>query len=85
MYNKLDYTGQGCQLTIPKYGLSIPLCYAVPPSYAVFYVFFFHPKNRVLGGDYCTTSPALLVTEFGHVTRILLYYWLDSGHVIQIL
>ena len=32
-----------------------------------------------------TTSPVLLATEFGHVTRILLYYWPDSGHVTQIL
>ena len=36
-----------------------PLCYAVPPCYAFFYVFFFHPKNRVLGGDYCTCTVSM--------------------------
>ena len=32
-----------------------PRIYAVPPNYAVFTRFYFHPKNRVKWGEYCTT------------------------------
>ena len=31
-----------------------PRIYAVPPNYAVFTRFYFHPKNRVKWGEYCT-------------------------------
>ena len=32
-----------------------PRIYAVPPNYAVFTRFYFHPKNRVKWGEYCTS------------------------------
>ena len=31
-----------------------PRIYAVPPNYAVFTRFYFHPKNRVKWGQYCS-------------------------------
>ena len=31
-----------------------PRIYAVPPNNAVFTRFYFHPKNRVKWGEYCT-------------------------------
>ena len=42
-----------------------PRIYAVPPNYAVFTRFYFHPKNRVKWGEYCTTVIPPYFADFG--------------------
>ena len=49
--------GDGVVAYVVNFALKMlppPPFYAVPPNYAVFRRFFFHPKNRVKWGDYCT-------------------------------
>ena len=41
-----------------------PPSYAVPLTYAVFRGFFFHPKNRVIEGEYCISKHGLIVCLF---------------------
>ncbi len=46
-----------------------PRIYAVPPNYAVFSRFYFHPKNRVKWGEYCISVFLLFDLKiFDHVT-----------------
>ena len=49
-----------------------PRIYAVPPNYAVFTRFYFHPKNRVKWGEYCKCEWELLILSPTYVSQVLL-------------